>query len=144
MSAVEPASRDRARCARVEPRLAWRRWFSIASTKRRPAAGMQAGIEAGIEASVRSLGDSRDLALAEPINRLSKAEVIRCNGPRRAESHQVRDARRAQSLQHQTAPPALPYAFGGTGCGRVPGIWSFPENPGAVRWPATRLAAGAQ
>ena len=37
--------------------------------------------EAGIEASVGSIGDSYDNALAETINGLYKAEVIRPNGP---------------------------------------------------------------
>jgi len=37
--------------------------------------------EAGIEASVGSIGDSYDNALAETINGLDKAEVIRPNGP---------------------------------------------------------------
>ena len=36
--------------------------------------------EAGIEASVGSIGDSYDNALAETINGLSKAELIRPNG----------------------------------------------------------------
>ncbi len=37
--------------------------------------------EAGIEPSVGSVGDSYDNALAETINGLYKAEVIRQNGP---------------------------------------------------------------
>jgi transposase InsO family protein len=37
--------------------------------------------EAGINASVGSIGDSYDNALAETINGLYKAEVIRRNGP---------------------------------------------------------------
>jgi transposase InsO family protein len=37
--------------------------------------------EAGIEASVWSIGESHDNALAETINGLYKAEVIRPNGP---------------------------------------------------------------
>jgi transposase InsO family protein len=37
--------------------------------------------EAGIEASVGSIGDSYDNALAETINGLYKAELIRPNGP---------------------------------------------------------------
>ena len=40
--------------------------------------------EAGIEASVGSIGDSYDNALAETINGLYKAEVIRPNGPWRS------------------------------------------------------------
>ena len=40
--------------------------------------------EAGIERSVGSVGDSYDNALAEPINGLCKAEVIRRNGAGRA------------------------------------------------------------
>ena len=40
--------------------------------------------EAGIEASVGSVGDSYDNALAETINRLYKAELIRPNGPWRS------------------------------------------------------------
>ena len=37
--------------------------------------------EAGIETSVGSVGDSYDNALAEAVNALYKAEVIRCRGP---------------------------------------------------------------
>ena len=40
--------------------------------------------EAGIEASVGSVGDSYDNALAETINGLYKAELIRPNGPWRS------------------------------------------------------------
>ena len=40
--------------------------------------------DAGIEASVGSIGDSYDNALAETINGLYKAEVIRPNGPWRS------------------------------------------------------------
>jgi transposase InsO family protein len=38
-------------------------------------------IEAGVESSVDSVGDARDNALAETINGLFKAEVIRRRGP---------------------------------------------------------------
>lgn len=39
--------------------------------------------QAGIQASVGSVGDSYDNTLAETINGLYKAELIRPNGPRR-------------------------------------------------------------
>jgi len=63
--------------------------------------------EAGINASVGSIGDSYDNALAETINGLYKAEVIRPNGPWRGIEEVEFEAMYAQSQESPTTESGL-------------------------------------